>query len=468
MSLGLEDELARFATELRWSDLPAEAQDRVRVLWTDSVANALVGRASPSSLEVERIAVGLTGHGEATVVGGGGASTTAALFVNAHQTTVYTMCDVYRPALCHITPEVFPVVLAVAEELDASGVDLLAAFAVGLEVTARIGRGLDYATFRARGWHAPGVIGPFGAVAAASSLLGLDVAQVRGAFGLALSQAGGTFAALGTSAVKFHQARGAVAGLWATRFAAEGRGGTPRALTHEDGGLLSAYADGGEPDAIVADLGTRWELMEVALRRWPASSSLQTTIEAVLAARTAVGDAVPDVERIVVRLPNTSYDMCAHMGWGDELEAMQSARFVASAVMHDGRVWIDQYRPERRADRQVTALAHRDVEVERADDLPAASAEVVVHERSGASHRERREIPIGDPRRPLERDDVASKLAAAMATVPPRGGDDVRAWLTSLPDAVQVGAGIRALRGNDAVEAVPSPEPAICDDPRSP
>ena len=66
------------------------------------------------------------------------------------------------------------------------------------------------------------------------------------AFGLAGSQAAGTFAAWGTSSVKFHQFRGALSGLMAALLAEEGFVATRQFLTAPDGGFYSTYS-GGDP-----------------------------------------------------------------------------------------------------------------------------------------------------------------------------------------------------------------------------
>ena len=108
-----------------------------------------------------------------------------------------------------MTPEVIPAALAAAELAGSTGPDFLLAAALGLEITTRVCLALDYPAFRARGWHSPGVAGAIGAAAAAGRLLGLDRDQMTGCLGLAGAQAAGTFAAMGTVAVKFHQANGA-------------------------------------------------------------------------------------------------------------------------------------------------------------------------------------------------------------------------------------------------------------------
>src|SRR5205814_3818906 len=194
-----------------------------------------------------------------------------------------TLCDVHRPPLCHTTPQVVPPALAIAERNGASGRALTAPIVAGLETTVRIGLGTKYPAFRARGWHSPGVIGPFGGAAATGKLLRLDAEQQRNAFGLAGSQSAGTFAHWGTPTIKFHQSRAALSGLMAGLLAAQGFLASAEVLAHKDGGIFNAYSDGGQPDAVIADLGKRWALEQIALRLWPAASSIQTVITALFA-----------------------------------------------------------------------------------------------------------------------------------------------------------------------------------------
>ncbi|NIQ26666.1 MAG: MmgE/PrpD family protein, partial [Gammaproteobacteria bacterium] len=88
--------------------------------------------------------------------------------------TAVTMCDTHRATLTHIMPEVLPPALAIAERDGLSGRDLLSGIIAGCEIATRIGLGLDYPVFRAKGWHGPGVLGPFGAAAAVGRLRGFE------------------------------------------------------------------------------------------------------------------------------------------------------------------------------------------------------------------------------------------------------------------------------------------------------
>src|SRR5262249_32759144 len=129
--------------------------------------------------------------------------------------------------------------------------------------------------FRARGWHGPGVIGPFGAAAAVGRLRNVDAEVMAKAFGLAGSQSAGTFAAWATPTVKFHQCRGALSGLMAALLAEQNFLATRQFLPAKAAGRYNPYSNGGRRAAATADLGRRWELLQIALRLWPSASSIQ-------------------------------------------------------------------------------------------------------------------------------------------------------------------------------------------------
>ena len=215
-------ELARFVAGLQYETLPERVRERVKDIFLDTLASAIAGRHGEETKQIRALAAALGASHEATVIGGEPLSIAGATLLNGYLITAVTVCDVHRPTLCHTTPVVVPPALALAERNGASGRALISAVAAGFETTVRVGLGTNYPAFRARGWHSPGVIGPFGGAAAAGKLLGLDAERQRNAFGLAGSQSAGTFAQWGTPTIKFHQSRGALSGLLAALLAEQG------------------------------------------------------------------------------------------------------------------------------------------------------------------------------------------------------------------------------------------------------
>src|ERR1700737_4217885 len=136
--------LAEFAAELTYDAIPAAAREHCKNLLMDALACALAGHQGEETGQVEVLAGALAQSQETSVIGGAKLSLAGATLLNGYLITAVTMCDVHRSTLTHITPEVIPPALAIAERDGLSGRDLLGAIAAGCEVTTRIGLGVDY------------------------------------------------------------------------------------------------------------------------------------------------------------------------------------------------------------------------------------------------------------------------------------------------------------------------------------
>ncbi len=402
--------LARWAATVETRDIPDHVRERASYLLLDAIGSALAGRRAAEAGQVEAVAEYLAPGADATVIGGGRSTRLGATLRNAYEITGLTVCDVYRPNHMHVTPEVVPPALAVAEGTRVTGAQVLTAIAVGLEVTVRIARAIDYPAFRARGWHSPGVLGPFGGAASAGRLLGLDEERMRWALGLAGSQAAGTFAQWGTPTVKFHQCRGAVSGLLAASMAARGFRSSDEILLHPDGGIFTTYSHGADPDAVVADLGEDWELERISMRLWPMSSLLQGVISAVFDL-VAEHDLLPDqVRRMRIGLADSTYRMHGEIGWEDRFRALLSTRWSAAIVLHDRECWVDQFDPERLGDPDVSAFARDRIEVAVDGSLTTIGAVVTAELFDGRHLSVRRDVPKGDAADPLTVDEIVGKF----------------------------------------------------------
>ncbi|MGH3258372.1 MAG: MmgE/PrpD family protein, partial [Streptosporangiaceae bacterium] len=283
----------------------------------------------------------------------------------------------------------------------------------------RVCMALDYPAFRARGWHSPGVAGALGAAAAAGRLLGLDASRITGCLGLAGAQAAGTFAAMGTVAVKFHQANGARAGLSAALYAAGGFAGSPQILSAADGGILSTYSGGGSAGRAVAGLGQSWELRAISMRSYPAASTLQALVDCLLSADAQAAQRAGQVTSVLVWLPPHAYRL-GHGGWGSQLAAMQSARFVTAVALRQGSCWLDSFGPQQRGDETITCFAAQRVDV-RADEQLAEGAVRVLLRGPAGDLELGRDYPHGDSRDPLAAAEVEAKAARCLAASLPAG-----------------------------------------------
>ena len=405
--------LATFAATLRYEDIPERAREHCRKLLLDALACAVAGHLGDETGQVAALVHALAQSSESSVIGGDRLSLAGATLFNAYLVTAVTMCDVHRATMTHVTPEVVPAALAIAERDGCSGRDLLVALAAGLEVTVRIGIGLDYPAFRARGWHGPGVIGPFGAAASVGRLRGLGAEAMARAFGLAGSQAAGTFAAWGTPTVKFHQCRGALSGLLAALLAEQDFAATREFLTAKDGGLYASYSNGGKPELVTERLGRVWQLEQIALRLWPSASLLQGLATALFTLVEKHQIAPENVRKIRVALSQTAFDMHGnHAHYKGKFDALISGHYAAAVILHDRQLTLAQFEPVRYDDPKLRRDAAERVEITPRADLSGVETIVEVDVQDGSTLSERCDHPRGSPELPVSWDEIEQKFRA--------------------------------------------------------
>jgi 2-methylcitrate dehydratase PrpD len=432
-------------------------REHCKNLLLDALACALAGHQGEETGQVAALAAALAQSEETSVIGGGRLSLAGASLLNGYLVTAVTMCDVHRPTLTHITPEVVPPALAIAERDGLSGRDLLVALAAGFEVMTRIGIGMDWPAARARGWHGPGVLGPFGAAAAVGRLRGFDADTMAKAFGLAGSQAAGTYAAWGTPTVKFHQCRGALSGLIAALLAEQKFVATREFLTAKDGGLFNAYADGGKPALATADLGTRWELAQIALRAWPSATSIQGM-------NTALFDLIEQhridparVKKLRIGLAQPAFDLHGGLArYKGKFEALISAHYTAAVILYDRALTLAQFEPDRYDDPVLKRAAAEQVEITAAPALTGVQATAEIELTDGTKLSARCEHPRGSPENPLARGEIEQKLRTyAPDRISAAAINEVVRSVDRLEDLASVRRLMEVLRAEQRIQRAP-------------
>jgi 2-methylcitrate dehydratase PrpD len=442
--------LARFAATLDLASIPEGTREYCKDLLLDTLACAVAGHQGEETKQVAAFASALGQSSESSIIGGDHMTLAGATLLNAYLVTAVTMCDIHRSTLTHVTPEVMPPALLIAERDGKSGSDLLVALAAGCEITTRIGVSLDFPEFRRRGWHGPGVMGPFGAAAAVGRLIGLDVETMAKAFGLAGSQAAGTFAAWGTPTVKFHQCRGALSGLMAALLAQQGLLATQECLTAKDGGLYNTYTNGGKPELALEGLGKRWELEQIALRLWPSASTIQGMV-------TAMFDLVEQhelkperVRKVRIAMSETANRMHGIFPrYQGKFDALLSTHYAAAAILHDRELTLTQFEPARYNDPKLKAFAADNIEVIGDPALKEVQAVVEAELTDGRTVKVRCDTPRGAPENRLTRAQIEAKFRTyAKGRLSAQRIDQVISTVTKLEELRDVRKLMEMLRGS--------------------
>ncbi|GIT27507.1 MAG: hypothetical protein CM1200mP41_35510 [Gammaproteobacteria bacterium] len=139
----------------------------------------------------------------------------------------------------HPSVPILPGLLAVGETTSATGIELIRAYIIGVELETRLALGVHFQHYE-KGWHPTSTLGVFGAAAGCAYLLNLDATQTAQAIAIAASNASGIKANFGTMTKPLHIGQCARSGVLAAQLAAKGFTANPHALEAPQG-FLDVY-----------------------------------------------------------------------------------------------------------------------------------------------------------------------------------------------------------------------------------
>ena len=184
----------------------------------------------------------------------------------------------------HPSVPLLPAIMATAEVEQSSGLDLILAYVVGVEIETRIARGVHFHHYE-KGWHPTSTLGIFGATAGCARLMHLDAPTTAQAIAIAASNASGIKANFGTMTKPLHIGQCARNGVLAATLAARGFTANPRAFEAPQG-FLNVY--NGPGNYSIAAMLDRWfapALVEepgISLKQFPCCGSIHPAISAAL------------------------------------------------------------------------------------------------------------------------------------------------------------------------------------------
>ena len=446
---GPTKQLADFAAELRFDDLPDDVVAHAKLCVLDTVGCGLFGSTLPWTRILDETLATVDPGGRASVWGKERTlSAPHAALVNGAAVHGYELDDLHQRSIVHPGSVVVPAALALAEHTGGvSGRTLITAIVAGYEVAARVGESLGVAHLLA-GWHPTGTHGAVGAAAAAGSVLGLDPVHMRHALGVSGSQAGGLMAAQYGSMVKrFHAGRAAQSGVYSGLLAANGYTGILDMLENPYGGYCSTFSPSHDADTLTAGLGTEWQTRRVGFKPYSTNGSCHPTIDALLELRFAEGIRPADVSEVDIHVSTATK---LHVGWEYEPSSVTAAQmnlpYIVSVVLADGDAFVNQFTEERihdpdlvRESRKVRVTADEAIDA-RGDALRHATRLRVTLTDGRVLHAER-DHAHGSAHDPLSAKDVADKYTKlATKVLTPDGSDRLATTIDTLDDLEDVSA----------------------------
>ncbi|XP_070694509.1 cis-aconitate decarboxylase [Pempheris klunzingeri] len=351
-----------------------------------------------------------------------------AAFVNGIAVHSMDFDDTWHPAT-HPSGAVLPPLLALAETLPSqpSGLDLLLAFSVGIEVQGRLMRFSTEAYNIPERFHPPSVVGVMGSAAASAKLLGLSPAQCCHALAITASSAGAPLANAATQTKPLHIGNAARRGLEAARLAQMGLEGNPAILDMDCG--FGVYYKDYSPSAMShpASNDFKWILedQDVAFKRIPAHLGMHWVVDAALAARAKLentvrnsGTDLSQIRCITLRVPLSKYINCPIPA--TEHQARHSFQFSACSALLDNKVTVSSF-----SEAQINRPALREllskVNVETPEDnqpsFDKMYCQVEIETNQGQRFAARCDTFYGHWRKPLSQEDLVEKFSVNASSV---------------------------------------------------
>ena len=406
--------MAAFADRLSYVDLPEPVVAKAGAVLVDFVGAAVGGSRTAEVRAMTDLVRSRGGTPVATVLGAGFATSVPdAAFCNGAAADVFEHQDGYRFGGFHPS-HTLPALLAVAEETGADLRELLTAAVVAYEVADRIGRAVHPSATQA-GWFP--VAAAFGAAAGCAKLLGLAEAGIADAVGAAAFFVPAVLIEsifAGPSSKPAFAGQLARAGVEGAQHAAAGLTGWREVVEHPRG--LVAVLGGAEVTDTTDDLGVEWTILDVHQKRFAGcrhthgagQAAVELAIEHDLdpARITDVDVETYDIALLLVDRP---------VGTDPSTVACTlSLPYVIGAAVADRDVGGAQYDEARRRDPAVLRVADL-VRLRRADDLEARYPEytatrVTITTDDGARYTRTVDVPAGDSRAPLTREQLLAKF----------------------------------------------------------
>jgi len=410
----LSAELAAFAANLRYEDIPAPVLRRAEDLLLDCLASILAGASARAVQAIDRYAAAMgpaDGPSEVLITRRRTTPLFAAM-VNAAAAHVVEQDDVHNGSVFHPAAVVFPPALAVAQALGSSGRDLLVASVAGYEVGIRVGEFLGRSHYKI--FHTTGTAGTLAAAVTTGRLLNLSPEEMLHALGSAGTQAAGLWEFLRDAAdsKQLHTAKAAADGITAAYLAREGFTGA-RHILEGPQGMAAGMSTDADPSRLCDRLGERWALAETSFKF---HASCRHTHPAADALQQALRDnklTEADIERVVAHVHQGAIDV---LGPVVNPQTVHQSKFsmgtVLALIARQGRAGLAEF--DAGLDDPGVAAFRGKVEMELDPEVDSAYPQrwigkVTVYTRDGRKLHGRVDEPKGDPGNTLSRAEIEDK-----------------------------------------------------------
>jgi 2-methylcitrate dehydratase PrpD len=278
---------------------------------------------------------------------------------------------------------------------------------------------LGYGPAKSQKHSTHSIAATFGATAAAAALAGFNAEQATYALSYATQQASGV-PSWNRDPEHIEKAfdfggMGARNGVFAALIVAAGATGVRDSLTGTHS-FLDAFAEHGDPAALSAGLGERYEVIHASIKKWCVGSPIQAALDSIMHLIETYAIRAEDVIEVTAHMP----DDRLHVVSNREIPDICLEHLLALALVDGGLTFASSHDDARMHDPAVLAVRKRITakpSAELTSAKPARQAIIDITLKDGRTVSRRTRAVLGTPDNPMSRGDIEAKALDLMALV---------------------------------------------------
>lgn len=413
--------VARNVIQTRYEDIPDNVVEATKKEILDCLGVGLAGSSASGVGELVELAKEWGGSGQSSVICYGiKVPVPNAAQANAAMIHARDYDDGHAGALVH--PGVVSVVtcFAVAERKGrVNGKEFITAVTLSTDLMCRLGLATKpEGSLATAGWHFTTLYGFLSAAAAAGRILGLNEDKMVNALGIAYHQCSGNMQCVLDGALTKRMGPGFAAkgGITAALMAEKGITGAKNCLEGEMG-VYNLYHRGGyDAAALTADLGKRFEGLNVSTKPYPCCGITHPFIDAALALVSEHNIRPDEIHGITAFHGEGSRVLCEPLEVKQKPRNLVDAQFsipwaVAVAVVKK-RVSIADFSEAAIKDEDILGISQKVIpQVDASLNRKAVEpGRVEITTKGGEAYSKQVDNPLGSPLNPMTFDDCVSKF----------------------------------------------------------
>lgn len=414
ISRNLAWRIAEYVDSLRYGDLSDKAVDEAKKRVLDSLAVSLGALNAYPYMVSRRLAMRVLPRTRGSTIWWENSYTTPemAAFANAVGVRYLDFNDTYLSKEAMHPSDMIPAIMAIAEDLGASGKEAILGIVAAYEVATRLG---DAFSVRSVGVDHVAYIA-IGTAAGVAKVMGLPIEKIYHAINLAVNE---SVSLRQTRSGELSMWKGMTAGnsakkgLFAALLASEGITG-PSPVFEGEFGFFNVVSK----QRFDLEFGGKGEenILRTLIKNWPVEYHAMSAVEACLKIRSSISP--EEIEEVEVETFTVGYKIIAKdpEKWDPKTRetADHSLPYIVGRTLIDGYIWIDSFDEKKILGEDVRRIM-RNMRIKISEDLDKLYPEAVpnrirVRLKNGEKIEETVIYPKGHYRNPLTWDEIYNKM----------------------------------------------------------